>query len=203
MTLQPVSDFAEGDPLSPSFSQKKPLPAIEDDGEAKIGEYSDPSQNPFAFIQAVKSGSADFLEFVYLRPRVMGKGEKSPYNLEVVPSSAVTRDDYYTLGLSGASIPLAACCCLMLLSNSCYTRFIHLLRYRCDALLTRQGGVHPIGALAARVPPPWQVLTRFRRDATLVANLILCRSEGCCTFHFSASIVAGSLTSCGTSRPAK
>merc|ERR1719502_1320480 len=33
----------------------------------------------------------------------MGKGEKSPYNLEVVPSSAVTRDDYYTLGLSGVT----------------------------------------------------------------------------------------------------
>lgn len=36
-------------------------------------EYAEPSHNPFAFIQAVKSGSADFLEFVYLRPRVMGK----------------------------------------------------------------------------------------------------------------------------------
>lgn len=46
-------------------------------------EFENPSHNPFAFIQAVKSGSADFLEFVYLRPRVMGKGERSPYNLEV------------------------------------------------------------------------------------------------------------------------
>ena len=31
------------------------------------------------------------------------QGERSPYNLEVVPSSAVTREDYYTLGLSGVT----------------------------------------------------------------------------------------------------
>eukprot|EP00658_Telonema_sp_P-2_P007688 TRINITY_DN12860_c0_g3_i2.p1 TRINITY_DN12860_c0_g3~~TRINITY_DN12860_c0_g3_i2.p1 ORF type:complete len:536 (-),score=171.76 TRINITY_DN12860_c0_g3_i2:61-1668(-) len=79
-----------------------PLPP-EDHGEHDTMEYENPSHNPFAFIQAVKSGSADFLEFVYLRPRVMGKGERSPYNLEVTPSSAVERDDFYTLGLSGVT----------------------------------------------------------------------------------------------------
>jgi len=81
-----------------------PLPDFGDESseeEEEVVEYADPSHDPFQFIRAVQNGRADFLEFVYLTPRLTKSGERISYNLAVIPSTMVDRSDYYTLGLSG------------------------------------------------------------------------------------------------------
>ena len=71
--------------------------------EEQMVPYDNPQQNPFNFIQAVQEGTADFLEFVYLIPRVCGHGEVNPYNLQIVSIDKLDRKDYFTLGISGVT----------------------------------------------------------------------------------------------------